>query len=357
MIILPKVRGFMCTTAHPVGCAHNVQRQIDHVRACRPLESGPKRVLVIGSSTGYGLASRIAAAYGSGAATVGVFMEKPGSERRCGSAGWYNAAALRRSLSDAGLYARDFNGDAFSNEMKQQLVAVLAEELGPVDLVIYSLASPRRTHPVTGTLHKSVLKPIGGPITARTIDTDRRQIVEQTLEAADEDEIADTVAVMGGEDWQLWIAALADAGLLAKGCRTLAYTYIGDRITWPIYGQATIGAAKKDLDRAARELRLQLADLDGDARVAVLKAVVTQASSAIPIMPLYRRGEKRPVAAVQGHEKPRGARGLHRTDRGPDATAVWERASHCWMTAGAIAETVLNWPRRCSGRWQRPGIR
>ena len=287
MIIKPKVRGFMCITAHPTGCAASVAQQIAHVRANGPIPAAPKRVLVIGASTGYGLASRITAAFGGGAATVGVFFEKEGTEGKCGTAGWYNSAAFHHEAAAAGLPAWSINGDAFSTDIKDRTVDLVRRELGAVDLVIYSLASPRRTHPVTGMTHKSTLKPIGKRVEERTLDTDKGEIKQVVLEAASDEEIADTVAVMGGEDWEMWIDRLGAEGLLAEGARTTAYTYLGDRITWSIYWEGTIGAAKKDLDTTALRLNRKLAASGGKAYVSVLKAVVTQASSAIPIMPLY----------------------------------------------------------------------
>ena len=287
MIIKPKVRGFMCITAHPTGCAASVAGQIAWVRGKGAVANGPRRVLVLGASTGYGLASRITAAFGCGAATVGVFFEKEGAEGKCGTAGWYNAAAFHREAAAAGLGAWSITGDAFSDEIKRETIDLVRRELGQVDLVVYSLAAPRRTHPVTGVIHKSTLKPIGKRIEERTLDTDRREIKRVALEPASAEEIADTVAVMGGEDWEMWIDALAAAGVLAPGALTTAYTYLGDRITWDIYWEGTIGAAKKDLDRTALRLDRKLAPLGGKAYVSVLKAVVTQASSAIPIMPLY----------------------------------------------------------------------
>ncbi len=287
MIIQPKVRGFMCTTAHPAGCAANVQSQIAHVQAGGPIDGGPKRVLVLGASTGYGLASRITAAFGSGAATLGVFFEKPGTERKTGSAGWYNAAAFGQAASDAGLYCKSLNGDAFSTEMKQQVIDTIKADLGTVDLVVYSLAAPRRQHPITGDVHSSTLKPIGKPVTQRGINTDKELVAEVTLEAASQEDIDNTVAVMGGEDWQMWIDVLDEAGVLADGAKTTAYTYIGEKVTWDIYWHGTIGAAKQDLDKRVVDIRSRLAAKGGDARVSVLKAVVTQASAAIPIMPLY----------------------------------------------------------------------
>lgn len=287
MIIKPKVRGFICTNAHPAGCAANVQAQIDYIKSKGAMADGPKNVLVIGSSTGYGLASRISAAFGAGAKTLGVFFEKPATERKTGSAGFYNAAAFDAAAKAGGLYAKSINGDAFSDEIKAKAIEVIKEDLGQVDLVVYSLASPRRTDPKTGETHNSVLKPIGQSYTAKNLNTDTLKISELTLEPANDEEIANTVKVMGGEDWELWMGALADAGVLAEGCKTVAYTYLGEKITWPIYGQATIGKAKEDLDRAASALNEKLAGIKGQANVAVLKALVTQASSAIPIMPLY----------------------------------------------------------------------
>jgi enoyl-[acyl-carrier protein] reductase/trans-2-enoyl-CoA reductase (NAD+) len=286
MIIKPRVRGFMCVTTHPVGCAANVQQQIAYVQQQGSIE-GPRKVLIIGASTGYGLASRITAAAASGAATLGVFFEKEGSEGKPGSAGWYNSAAFHSWAQEQGLYARSINGDAFSDEIKQKTIETIKADLGQVDLVIYSLAAPRRQHPRTGELHNSTLKPIGKDITMRGINTDKEVIQEVTVPAATEEEIANTVAVMGGEDWQLWIEALDAAGVLAPNAITTAYTYLGAELTWDIYWNGTIGAAKKDLDAKAAALHAKLAARGGEARVAVLKAVVTQASSAIPIMPLY----------------------------------------------------------------------
>ncbi len=287
MIIKPKVRGFICTNAHPQGCAAHVQEQIDFTLAKGNIEGGPKNVLVIGASTGYGLASRITAAFGSQANTVGVFFEKPPTEKRSASAGYYNSAAFHTAAKNAGLYAESINGDAFSDEIKQQTIELLKSGIGKVDLVVYSLASPRRTDPKTGVMHSSVLKPIGEGYTAKNLNTDTLKINDITVEPANEDEIANTVKVMGGEDWELWIDALKGADLLTDNCRTVAYTYLGEKLTWPIYGHATIGKAKEDLDRAAAEINNSLADLGGQANVSVLKALVTQSSSAIPIMPLY----------------------------------------------------------------------
>lgn len=287
MIIKPRVRGFLCTTTHPEGCAQNVRRQIDYVRARGPIENGPKRVLIIGASTGYGLASRIVSTFGAGAETLGVFFEKEGTERKPGTAGWYNAAAFHQAAEEAGIYARSINGDAFSDEVKEKAIAEIKRHMGQVDLVVYSLASPRRQHPRTGALHSSTLKPIGKATTQKGVNTDKEQVQDFHLEPATQEEIDDTVAVMGGEDWQFWIEALAEAGVLADGAKTTAYTYIGEKLTWDIYWHGTIGAAKQDLDRRVLGLREQLSASGGDARVSVLKAVVTQASAAIPAMPIY----------------------------------------------------------------------
>ena len=286
MIIKPRVRGFMCITTHPLGCETNVKNQIDFIKS-QPAIDAPKRVLVIGSSTGYGLAARIAAAFGSGAATLGIFFEKPGSESKPGTAGWCNSAAFHKFAEQDGLYAKSINGDAFSDEVKAKTIATIKEDLGQIDLVIYSLAAPRRQHPKTGEVFNSTLKPVGKNITMRGINTDKETIQEFSLEAANEQEIADTVAVMGGEDWQMWIDDLSAAGVLAEGAKTTAFTYIGEKMTWDLYWDGTIGQAKKDLDKRVVSIREKLAAQGGDARVSVLKAVVTQASSAIPIMPLY----------------------------------------------------------------------
>ena len=287
MIIKPRVRGFLCVTTHPVGCEVNVKRQIDYVKSRGVIANGPKRVLVIGASTGYGLASRVTAAFGAGASTIGIFFEKEGTETKPGTAGWYNSAAFHKFAQEDGLYAKSINGDAFSDEIKQKTIATIKADLGKVDLVVYSLASPRRQHPVTGVVHHSTLKPIGGPATQKGVNTDKGEVQDFHLEAASQEEIDNTVAVMSGEDWQMWIDALDEAGVLAEGAKTTAYTYIGEKLTWDIYWHGTIGAAKKDLDKRVVNIRKRLAAKGGDARVSVLKAVVTQASAAIPAMPIY----------------------------------------------------------------------
>ncbi|SFC35712.1 enoyl-ACP reductase FabV [Pseudoalteromonas denitrificans] len=287
MVIKPKIRGFICTNAHPVGCAEHVKEQIEYVKAQGPIENGPKNVLVIGASTGYGLATRITATFGSGANTLGIFFEKEGTEKRTGSAGWYNSAAFHEEASKAGVWAKSINGDAFSDEIKAKTIEAIKADMGKIDLVIYSLASPRRTDPKTGEVHTSTLKPIGQEITTKNLNTSKRIIDSVTVEAANEDEIANTIKVMGGEDWELWLEALNEANVLADNFKTTAYTYIGKELTWPIYGHATIGKAKEDLDRATAAIKTLTADINGEAYVSSLNAVVTQASSAIPIMPLY----------------------------------------------------------------------
>lgn len=291
MIIKPKVRGFICTNAHPLGCKANVEEQIALIKSQdfsndSVSHGTPKNVLVIGSSTGYGLASRITAAFGYGAKTLGVCFEQAPSDKT-GSAGYYNTVAFHDAATAEGLYANTIIGDAFSTGIKNQVIDVIKRDLGKIDLIVYSLASPRRTDPVSGEVYSSVLKPIGNEYTAKNFNTDKLKLNEITLLPATDEEIANTVKVMGGEDWELWIDALKDQDLLADGIKTVAYTYLGDKLTWPIYGQATIGKAKEDLDRAARAINTKLEQHKGAANVAVLKALVTQASSAIPLMPLY----------------------------------------------------------------------
>ncbi|MDP5253598.1 MULTISPECIES: enoyl-ACP reductase FabV [unclassified Vibrio] len=287
MIIKPKIRGFICTTTHPVGCAANVKEQIEYTKSQGPIANAPKRVLVVGASSGYGLSSRITAAFGGGASTIGVFFEKEGTEKKTGTAGFYNAAAFEQFAHQEGLYAKSINGDAFSHQAKQKAIELIQEDLGQIDLVVYSLASPVRKMPETGELVRSSLKPIGETYTSTAVDTNKDVIIEASVEPATEQEIADTVTVMGGQDWELWMDALDQAGVLAPGCRTVAYSYIGTELTWPIYWDGALGKAKMDLDRAATALNQKLADKQGSANVAVLKSVVTQASSAIPVMPLY----------------------------------------------------------------------
>ncbi len=286
MIIRPRVRGFVCVTTHPTGCARNVEAQIAHAEA-DPLADPPRSVLVLGSSTSYGLGSRIALAFGGGAATFGVFFDRPPKPRRSGTAGWYNTAAFEAAAVERGLKSACYNGDTFSDEAKGEVVAALRRDFPPVDCVVNSLAAPRRTHPETGQSFTSVLKPIGEPYRSKTLNTDRAQVTGIELGPATAEEVSATVAVMGGEDWRMWMDALRDGGVLAPRCRTFAYSYIGPELTWPIYRDGAIGRAKADLHRTARELDRELAPAGGGAHIAIMKAVVTQASAAIPVVPLY----------------------------------------------------------------------
>lgn len=285
MIIEPKIRGFICTTAHPIGCAANVQRQIDHVVVKGPIVSARKRVLVLGCSTGYGLASRIVNTFGSDADTVGVSFEKEPTESKTASAGWYNNRAFEKRAQAAGRIAVTVEGDAFSDAVKAETIEKIKEHLGQVDLVVYSLASPVRTDPKTGTVYRSAIKPMGAPVRSKTLNTSTGEVSEVEIGPASDEEAEATVKVMGGEDWELWMAALADAGVLAEGFMTLNYTYLGSELTWPIYHKGTLGRAKADLDRAAGAIRDRFGPQS--AFVVALKAVVTQASSAIPVVPLY----------------------------------------------------------------------
>ncbi len=288
MIIQPRTRGFICLTAHPVGAAENIKNQIEYVKSKGEIKNGPKKVLVIGASTGFGIASRISAAFGSGAATVGVFFEKPASEGKLGTAGWYNSAAFEQEAHAAGLYAKSINGDAFSDEIKRQTIDLIKKDLGQVDLVVYSLASPRRTHPKTGVQHASVLKPIDQAFTDKTVDFHSGVVSDISIQPVEsEEDIKNTVAVMGGEDWKFWIEELKAAGVLAEGVKSVAYSYIGPELTYPIYRNGTIGRAKDDLEATVTTINEILKDLHGVSYVSVNKALVTQSSSAIPVVPLY----------------------------------------------------------------------
>ena len=280
------MRGFICLTAHPKGCEQNVKNQIEYVKSKGKI-NGPKRVLVIGASTGFGLASRITSAFGSDAATIGVFFEKAPSEGKTASPGWYNSAAFEQEAQKAGLYAKSINGDAFSNEVKQQTIELIKADLGQIDLIIYSLASPVRQHPVTGVLHRSTLKPIGSTFTNKTVDFHTGNVTNVSIEPANEEDIANTVVVMGGEDWSMWMDALKGAGVLAEGATTIAYSYIGPEVTEAVYRKGTIGRAKDHLEATAFEITEKLKDINGKGYVSVNKALVTQASSAIPVIPLY----------------------------------------------------------------------
>jgi enoyl-[acyl-carrier protein] reductase/trans-2-enoyl-CoA reductase (NAD+) len=286
MIIQPKIRGFICTTAHPEGCSRVVEEQINYVKSKGPIK-GPKNVLVIGASTGYGLASRIVSTFGAGSKTIGVFFEKEADEKRTASPGWYNSAAFEKFAHRDGYYAKSINGDAFSQEIKKQTADLIRRDLGKVDLIVYSLASPRRTHPVTGQVYSSALKPIGKSFTGKSIDAFRGEVKDVTIEPADAEDIEHTIAVMGGEDWEMWIDYLAKENLLAEGITTVAYSYIGPRLTHAIYKDGTIGKAKEHLKATADKLNRKLEGMHGQAVVSVDKAVVTQASAAIPVVPLY----------------------------------------------------------------------
>ena len=286
MKIEPRMRGFICTTAHPTGCAQNVKNQIDYVKS-KGIIDGAKRVLVIGASTGFGLASRITSAFGSNASTIGVFFEKPPSEGKTASPGWYNSAAFENEANKVGIYAKSINGDAFSDEIKQQTIDLIKADLGQIDLVIYSLASPVRLHPKTGVLHRSVLKPIGQDFVNNTVDFHSGKVTEISIKPAEGDDIDNTVVVMGGEDWSMWIDALKQNNLLADGATTVAYSYIGSSLTEAVYRNGTIGMAKNDLENTAFDITKSLSDINGKAYVSVNKALVTQASSAIPVIPLY----------------------------------------------------------------------
>ena len=286
MIIEPKIRGFICLTAHPDGCAQNVLNQINYVKSKGPID-GPKKVLVIGASTGFGLSSRITSAFGSNASTVGVYFEKPPAPGKTASAGWYNTAAFEAEAHKAGLYAKSINGDAFSKEIKEKTLELIKDDLGQIDLIIYSLASPKRVHPVTGVVHSSVLKPIGEVYTNKTVDFHTGIVSDISIQPAQGDDIENTIAVMGGEDWAMWIDELKAAGLLAPGATTVAYSYIGPSLTEAVYRKGTIGRAKDHLEATAFQIADRLKDINGKAYVSVNKALVTQASSAIPVIPLY----------------------------------------------------------------------
>ncbi len=287
MIVEPKVRGFICTTAHPIGCYQSVKSQIDYVKSRSWIQNGPKNVLIIGASTGYGLASRIVATYASGAKTIGVSFEKPASDKRTATAGWYNTAAFERMALQDGYYAKSINGDAFSDEIKKKTIELIRADLRSVDLIIYSLASPRRTHPKTGEVFNSTLKPIGTTYKNKTVDPLTGTVTEISIEPADQKEIDDTIAVMGGEDWVMWLDLLQKENLLSDKAITFAYSYIGPELTHAIYKNGTIGKAKDDLLKTAKQLNEKLKHIQGHAFVSVNKALVTQASSAIPVVPLY----------------------------------------------------------------------
>lgn len=301
MIIKPKTRGFICTTAHPEGCAKQVEKQVEYVKSQKKID-GPANVLVIGSSTGYGLASRITAAVGAGANTIGVFFDKPAEGARTASAGWYNTAGFEAEAAKLGVKSFNIVGDAFSNEIKTQTIDLIKKELGQVDLVVYSVASPRRTHPVTGETFTSVIKPIGAPYSNKTMNFHTGEVSTTTIEPATEEEVRQTIAVMGGEDWKMWMDALQEAGALAQGATTVAYSYIGPEVTHAIYREGTIGKAKNDLEQTANVLKESLSSIGGRAFVSVNKALVTQSSSAIPVVPLYISALYRVMKEKELHE-------------------------------------------------------
>lgn len=287
MIVKPRVRGFICTTAHPTGCATHVDEQVTYVEKQAKI-SGPKKVLVIGASTGYGLASRIVSTFGAGAATIGVFFERPPASGRTATAGWYNSAAFEQTATKAGHYAKSFNGDAFSDELKQQVIETIKQDWGKVDLIIYSLASPKRKHPQTGELFSSVIKPVGHSFSSKTVNFQNGEVSGVTIDPSTDEELRQTIAVMGGEDWEMWIKALAEADVLDQGTKTIAYSYIGPELTHDIYRTGTIGKAKDDLEKTAHQLHVYLQEkVAGQAFVSINKALVTQSSAAIPVVPLY----------------------------------------------------------------------
>jgi enoyl-[acyl-carrier protein] reductase/trans-2-enoyl-CoA reductase (NAD+) len=349
-VVHPRIRGFICTTAHPLGCQAQVRRQVAVARR-DPATWGGGNLLVLGASTGYGLASRIAGAFGHGMGSVGVFYERPASERRTASAGWYNAAAFERLAGDAGLKAASLNGDAFSHELLAQTLGTVRETLGPLDVFVYSVAAPVRTDPDTGEVYRSVLKTIGQPFTAKSIDLNTGQVVEVALEPADDAEVAATVAVMGGVDLRRWVEALLAASLLARGARVVAYSYIGPNVTWPVYRSGTIGWAKEDLERTCDALHARLAaEIGGSCRVSINKSIVSQASAAIPAVPLYMSLLFRVMKDHGLHEGPieQMAR-LFGDHIGPGRTATTDaqnriRLDDLEMRPDVQAEVARRWP-------------
>ncbi|GFZ34511.1 enoyl-[acyl-carrier-protein] reductase [NADH] [Clostridium zeae] len=286
MIIKPKFRDYICLTAHPEGCAINVREQVEYIKKQKNI-TGPKNVLILGASTGYGLASRIAMAFGAKANTIGVVFERPAAKTRTASAGWYNTAEFERLAKQDGLYSKTINGDAFSNDVKEKAIELIKNDLGKIDLVIYSIASPRRIDPITGQTYQSTLKPIGEAYTNKAVNFHTDIIQEVTISPASEDEVESTRKVMGGEDWELWIKSLSEAGVLSDGASTVAYTYVGSELTYPIYRNGTIGEAKKHLEKTSEGLNQYLSPIAGKAYISSNKALVTQSSSAIPVVPLY----------------------------------------------------------------------
>ena len=345
MIIEPRVRGFMCTTAHPVGCAKNVREQISYVLRQGPIPGCPRRVAVLGCSTGYGLASRIVATFAGGAETIGVSLEREPSNRTA-SAGWYNNRAFELEARKIGQSPLTLEGDAFSDELKKIFIDRVREKFGQLDMLVYSMAAPVRTDPETGKTYRSAIKPLGAPVEIKTLNTETGEVFETTLAPASEDEAAATVAVMGGDDWKRWIDQLANAGVLAPGFRTLNYTYVGSELTWPIYWKGTLGRAKIDLDRKAEEIRGRLGP--DAARVVALKAVVTQASSAIPVVPLYGTVLFKVMKQAGRHEGCiEQIDRLFRTRLGPDAElddAQRLRLDDWELSPEVQAEVARRWP-------------
>ena len=347
MIVKPRIRGFICTTAHPLGCAANVRQQIDAVQAAGRIDAGVRNALVLGCSGGYGLASRIVAGAGCGANTLGVSLEKPPSANRTATAGWYNNTAF--DAAPLGPRAATIDGDAFADVTKAAVVDRLKADFGPIDLLVYSLASPVRLHPRTGVLHRSAIKPLGETLTMKSLNVNKGEVAEVALEPGDDEDIANTVAVMGGEDWEFWIDALEDAQLLAPGFRTLAFTYLGSELTWPIYWEGTLGQAKIDLDRAAGAITERLAPLNGSARVASLKGVVTQASSAIPVVSLYMSLLFKVMKEQGLHEGP--IKHIHRlfaTQLAQDATPRLDEAGRIRMDDVELSAEIQDEVKR---RW------
>jgi enoyl-[acyl-carrier protein] reductase/trans-2-enoyl-CoA reductase (NAD+) len=346
MIIEPRVRGFICTTAHPAGCAKNVAEQIAYTRGKGPLADFPKRIAVLGCSTGYGLASRIVATFSGGAETIGVSFERDPTEKRPGTAGWYNNRAFEIEAAKIGRSPVTLEGDAFSDEMKAKFIAAVREKFGQLDMLVYSMAAPTRTHPDTGVTHRSAIKPLGAPVDIKTLNTETGEVFETTIQPASEAEAESTVAVMGGDDWKRWIDQLADAGVLAPGFRTLNYTYIGSELTWPIYWHGTLGRAKVDLDHKAEDIRKRLGE--ASARVVALKAVVTQASSAIPVVPLYGTVLFKVMKEMGLHEGCiEQIDRLFRTQLGPDAQLDDEKRLRVddWELSPKVqAEVRRRWP-------------
>jgi enoyl-[acyl-carrier protein] reductase / trans-2-enoyl-CoA reductase (NAD+) len=346
MIIEPRVRGFICTTAHPVGCARNVRDQIAYVLRQGPIPGCPKRIAVLGCSTGYGLASRIVATFAGGADTIGVSLEREPTATRTGSAGWYNNRAFEIEARKIGRSPLTLEGDAFSDEMKRKFIERVRETFGQLDMLVYSMAAPVRTDPDTGKTFRSVIKPLGAPVEIKTLDTETGEVFRTTLEPASEEQTAATVAVMGGDDWKRWIDQLADAGVLAPDFRTLNYTYIGSELTWPIYWNGTLGRAKVDLDSKAEAIRDRLGQ--EAARVVALKAVVTQASSAIPVVPLYGTVLFKVMRQLGLHEGCiEQIDRLFRTRLGPGAEldeAQRIRVDDWELSPEVQAEVVRRWP-------------